>query len=171
MRKALALLMAVLLLGSLATAVFANNSPTNNPSPTGTPEIIVEIYYHYDPQNPEYGGTVVLHEGDEYIITPKEKDGYEYTHYEFEGEYEVVSKDGSTWVIRPLTDLVIHVFYKGGNEIPSDSSGSSTPTKPTGHDPNPDSPPTGDNTAMILVIMLVGLCGVVLAIRKIIRNH
>ena len=171
MRKVFALLMAVLMLGSLATAVFAN------PSPPATPEIIVEIYYHYDPQNPEYGGTVVIKEGDEYIITPKEKDGFEYTHYEFEGKSEIVYQDGSTWVIRPLTDLVIHVFYKGGDNAPSDDdnrpdpSGSSTPTKPTGHDTNPDSPPTGDNTVMVLLVMLAGLCGVVLAIRKIIRNH
>ena len=171
MRKVLALVLALLMLGTLVPAVFATLSPH------GTPEIIVEIWYHYDPQNPEYGGMVVLQEGDEYTITPNEKDGYTYTHYEFDGEYEIVSQDGSTWVIRPLTDLVIHVFYTGGGQNPSDNdnrpdpSGSAGAPHPSGHDNNPDSPPTGDNTVMILLVMLAGLCGVVLAIRKIIRNH
>lgn len=154
MRKVFALLLAVLLLGSLATVCFATD---DLPSTVVVPEFNVHIIFDFD--IPEDGGTEVVKEGGQYVFSPREKDGYTFDHYEITGSYEIVSKDGNTWTIVPLTSLVIHVKYKG--VTPQD--------KPT--DDKPTSPSTGMNTALYAALILFGLCGVVVAGRKLVKNH
>ena len=151
MRKVIALLLTVLLLGSLATAVFAA------PSVVAPVEFEIEIILDLDP--PEDGGKVTVKEGEEYVLTPPEKEGYEFDKYVIEGEYEIVKKDGDKWTIIPKSDLVIHVKYKG------------VEPKPVPHDDKPVSPSTGDNSLFLGILMVVGLCGVVLATRKLVKTH
>lgn len=151
MRKLFALLLAVLMLGSLATMVFAKDSPV------GKPEFEIEIELDLD--NPTPGGKVTVKEGDEYILIPPNKPGYEFDTFIIEGDYELVSKDKDKWVIIPKGNLKVHVKYK--NVTP----------KPSPSDNKPVSPNTGDNMLMIALVMAVGLCGVVLAVRKLVRNH
>jgi len=153
MRKLAALLLVVLLLGSLATVAFAEDDP----SKTIDPKYKVEIIYDFEV--PEDGGTYTVKENEEFVFSPKEKDGYTFDRYEIEGEYELVSKDGNTWTIIPKSDLIIHVKYKGVTPEP----------KPT--DDKPVSPGTGVNTVLIAAVILVGLCGVVLAGKKLAKNH
>lgn len=160
MRKFFALILAVLILGSLATVAFASDT---GDSPVGKPEFKIEIYYDFE--TPELGGTVIItgpegsDHSDPYILTPKEKEGYEFDTYVIEGDYEIVSKDGDKWTIIAHGNLVVHVKYKG------------VETKPTPHDDKPVSPNTGDNTMMFILVMALGICGVVLASRKLLRNR
>lgn len=151
MRKVIVLLLTVLLIGSLATAAFAA------PSKEADVEYTIEIIYDF--KTPEPGGTVTVKEGDEYVLVPKDKDGYEFDTYDIKGEYELVKKDGNKWTIIPKGDLVVHVRYKG---VPS-------ATVPT--DKSNTSPRTGDNTMLIMSLMVLGLCGVVLSVRKLSKSH
>lgn len=152
MRKVFALLLTVLLLGSLATMVFAGDDP----SAVAVPKYTIDIYYDFETPEQE---TVVVDEGKTITITPKDKDGYEFDTYEISGEYEIVSKDGKSWVILPKSDLVIHVKYKGVTPEP----------KP--EDDKPVSPRTGVNPMIYAGLILFGLCGVVVATRKLVKNH
>ena len=61
MRKVLALLLTVLLIGSLATAVFAEDDPSR----TANPEYEIDIIYEFEV--PEYGDTTIVKEDEEYI--------------------------------------------------------------------------------------------------------
>lgn len=153
MRKVLALLLAVLLLGALATVCFADEYTGN--SQAVDPEYKVHIIYDF--AVPEDGGTVEVKPGNSVVISPKEKDGYIFDHYEITGEYEIISKDGNSWTIVPKSSLTIHVKYKGVNPKPVDDK--------------PVSPPTGVNTVLYAALILFGLCGVVFATRKLIKNH
>lgn len=153
MRKVFALLLTVLLLGSLATMVFASD---DDPSAVAVPKFTIEIHFDFETPVVE---TVVVEDGTEYTLTPKEKDGYEFEGYEISGEYEIKSKDGNTWVIIPKSDLVIHVKYKGVTPEP----------KP--EDDKPVSPRTGVNTVLFAAMILVGLFGVVVATRKLVKTH
>ena len=153
MRKVIVLLLTVLLIGSLATIAFAED----NPSRTGDVEYKIDVVYDFEV--PEYGDTTIVHKDEEYILKPREKDGYTFDHYEIEGEYTIISKDGDTWTIVAHTSLLIHVKYKGVS------------TKPNPQDDNPVSPSTGVNTALFAAMIVFGLCGVVFASRKLIKTH
>lgn len=154
MRKVFALLLTVLLLGSLATFAFASDG---NPSQVIVPKFSIEIIYDFE--TPEDGGTVTVDQGTEYTLTPKEKEGYEFEDYVITGEYTLVSKDGSTWVIIALSDLVIHVKYKDVTPTP----------KPI--DDNPVSPRTGVNVVLYTAMILLGLFGVAYVTRKLVKTH
>lgn len=153
MRKVLALLLTVLLIGSLATAVFAEDDP----SKTANPEYEIDIIYEF--KVPEYGDTTIVKEDEEYILKPRDKDGYIFDHYEIEGTYEIISKDGNTWTIVAHSSLTIHVMYKGV-----------TP-KPNPQDNKPVSPSTGVNTVLYSVMILLGLFGIAFATRKLVKTH
>lgn len=131
-----------------------------NNSPTGEKEHKISVTYEFE--TPEPAVIVTVKDGSEYTLTPVAKDGYEFDRYVIEQtegtDYEVISKNGSTWKILAKADLTIRVYYKGVKSTP----------KPV--DNTPVSPKTGDNTLMIAGIMLLGLCGVVLASKKLVRN-
>lgn len=155
MRKVIALLLAVLLLGSLATVCFADDYEGG--SVVVVPKFTVHIIYDFPV--PEDGGTTEIPQGNQYVITPKDKEGFTFEGYEITGEYEIISKDGNKWTIVPLSDLTIHVKYK--NVKPED--------KPV--DDKPVSPSTGFNTVLFGALILFGLCGVAVATRKLVKNH
>lgn len=155
MRKLIALLLAVLLLGSLAAVCFADEYEGG--SVVVVPKYTVHIIYDFP--IPEDGGTTEIPQGNQYVITPKEKEGFTFEGYEITGEYTIVSKDGNKWTIIPLSDLTIHVKYK--NVKPED--------KPV--DDKPVSPGTGFNTVLFGALILFGLCGVAVATRKLVKNH
>ena len=96
---------------------------------------------------------------EEYILKPRDKDGYIFDHYEIEGTYENISKDGNTWTIVAHSSLTIHVMYKGV-----------TP-KPNPHDNKPVSPSTGVNMVLYSVMIVLGLCGIAFATRKLVKAH
>ena len=154
MRKVIVLLLTVLLLTSLATVAFATE---DGQSEVTKPGYKVEVIYDFDVE--ESGGVTIVQENEEYTLSPKEKEGYEFEGYEITGEYELVSQDGSTWVIIPHSDLVIHVKYK------------ETKPNPNPHDDEPVSPPTGDNAALYTAMILIGLFGVVLSVKKLVKTH
>ncbi len=153
MKKALALLLAVFLLGSLATVCYAGDF--SGDSQAVDPEYKVHVIYDF--QIPEDGGTVEVKPGNTVVITPKDKDGYIFDHYDITGDYEIVSKDGNSWTIMPKSSLTIHVKYKGVNPPPNDDK--------------PVSPSTGANVPLYAALVLFGLCGVVVATRKLVKNH
>ena len=157
MRKIFALMLAVLMLASFATVAFAQDSPT------GEKKHDVDIIHEY-PTGSEDMPTITVGDDDTITVSAKEKDGFTFDSFVIEGDYEVVKKNGNTWVIRAKSDLKIHVRYSGKS--------SSTPTKPAVKpvDNKPTSPKTGDNTAMVVVMMLVAMGGIALASKKLSRN-
>ena len=151
MRKVIVLLLAVLLLGSLATASFAA------PSSEAPVEFKIEIIYEFNP--PEHGGVVVVKEGEEYTLVPKYRDGYEFDKYEIEGKYTIVKTDGDKLTIVAQGDLVVHVRYKGTPRV----------TVPVDH--GSTSPHTGDNNLIVMALLLLGLGGVLFSVKKLSKSH
>ena len=159
MTRFFALLLVVLMLGSFVTVAFANDSPV------GSKEHTIDVTHEY-PSGNENEPTVTAGDNDTYTLTAKEKDGYVFTGFEFDGvegkDYEIVSKDGNTWVIKAKSDLKIRVHYRGNAPVTKPSE------KPV--DNKPTSPKTGDNTAVIFAMMLVAMCGVAVAAKKLSHN-
>ena len=159
MRRIFALLLAVLMFASFATVAFAADSPV------ATKEYKITVTHEFG--TPE---TVVaaVKDGNEYTLTAKEKEGYKFVGFEIEqpeSSYEIVSKNGNTMVIRAKADLTVHAKYEA---VAAAKPAATTGAKPV--DGKATSPKTGDNTAMVVVMMLVAMCGVVVASKKLVRN-
>lgn len=154
MRKLICVLLAVLMMAGFATVAFA----TDVPSPTEpTIQHLVEVIYHIDP--PYSAGTVRLDDGEVYQFTAREFEGLEFDRFEIEGEYVIEYENGTTIWVRPLSDIVIHVYFKD------------VPPQDDPHDHGPDSPHTADNTVWILAVMALGLFGAFVAGKKLIREN
>ena len=150
MRKFFALLLAVLMLGALATVAFATD---DNPSPTGGVEFEIEI----DSNLPSYvaDSVEVVKDGDTFTYTAKDIDGYNFSGFVIEGDYEIVYQDGNTIVIRPKGDVKVHVEY---DEVP--------PAEPKPQDKGDKSPRTADPSMLLLAVLLVGACGSFVAAKR-----
>ena len=153
MRKFIAVMLAVFLLAGFTTMAFADDIP----SPTTQVHHRVQVIYELNP--PITAATVDVDDGETYRFTAREFEGFEFDRFEIDGEYEIVFQDGATIEIRPITDVVIHVFFK--NVEPGNDP----------HDPSPVSPHTGTNLYWIIGIMMFAVVGVVFATKKLIRDR
>ena len=155
MKKLIAVLLALSLMVGFATVVSATGDV---PSATTPKEHQVEIRYELDPVITI--GRYTVADGDTYTFTaPKEYEGHEFDRFEIDGQYELVSRDGNTIVIRPHEDIVIHVYFKDvePHEDP--------------HDPSPVSPHTGVDMFGILFVMVLGIFGVFVACKKLLPSR
>ena len=155
MRKFVAILLAVVIVASLATAVFAG------PSTETDTKWRVDVVY--DLEEPKDGGTWEVKDGDQWTFTAEDQEGYEFEDFEIvvegEGDYELVSKDGKTITLIPKGHIIVHVKFK--NTTPED--------KPV--DDKPDSPPTGTILPFVIIAMVIGMAGVVLSTKKLLKNR
>ena len=151
MKKAIALMLSLLLLASVITVAFALDSATGDAE--------YKVIVIYETKDPWSEGPFTVKEGDNYTLIVKTVDGYEFDKIKVEGEYELISQDGSTYVLKPKESLVIHVLFKDV-----------TPT-PKPEDDNPVSPGTGLNPTLVAVAAMFAICGVVVCTRKLLKNH
>lgn len=158
-KKALAVLVAMLIVMFSCVSAFAAISPSGKPSldvtiiptegGTGSYDITTEI------EAGPNGGTIVE-------FTPKPNPGYTFEKWELEGEYDIV--DGSLTTdklkVEAYSDLVATPYYVSASGTPGSSVDANT---------SQTSPQTGDNTNVMfaVAIVLVAMAGAVVVTRKI----
>ncbi len=155
MKKFIALLLTLLIVGSLVTTVFAG------PSTETDTKWQVEVIY--DLEEPKAGPKDEVKDGDIWKFTAEDQEGYEFEGFEIEvdgdGSYEIIAQNGKHIEIKVNGNLVVHVKFK--NTKPED--------KPV--DDKPDSPPTGSYLPFLVIAMMIGLGGVVLSTRKLLKDR
>ena len=162
MKKVFALLLAVLMLSTLSLTVFADTGApetTRYPSREGETEFQVEIIYEVTEPIEDRIQYISVPDGDTFTFTARDIPGYEFERFDIDGEYEIISQDGRTIVVKPHGDLVVHVRFRGV-----------TP-QPVPDDHGQTSPHTGDNTILVVGMMLLGLCGVVVSTKKLVKSR
>ncbi len=155
MRKILAILLTVLIVGSLATAVFAG------PSTETDTKWRVEVIYDLEEEVP--GGEWEVKDGDIWTFTAEDQEGYEFEGFEIlvdgEGSYEIIKQEGNHLELKVNGNLVIHVKFK--DTTPEDNP----------DDPGPISPPTGSYLPFIAIALIIGMAGVVLSTKKLLKDR
>ena len=168
MKKLFAVLLAVLIVSAFVLPVFAADSPGADG------KWAVDIYYHLD--TVEHDPTVLVDDPGTYTFVPADKEGYEFDYYEVykvhDGDVKELvetyttpegvtinfsSEFGKVPELDFCSDAEIHVYFK-----------EKTPVEP---DPTPVSPPTGSNVLPYVALILIGIIGVAVATRKLVKNH
>ncbi|MBR3987928.1 MAG: LPXTG cell wall anchor domain-containing protein [Clostridia bacterium] len=173
MKKAISLLIAVLLMVCGIVSVSAEISPTASVVDTKITIDAIAV--------PEEGGTVTpsIKNPVEYIVgsdgtvtlIASSNDGFKFTHWEFiTGEFDIIegSLTSSTIVILPKGDTNIRAYAHFASEdasLPSTEPATKVPYEP---DDDDKSPTTGDFTPVFFaagaVVMMLGVA--VLALKK-----
>ena len=169
MKKIIAIALAVLMLASLATVSFAATS--EGESPIGDVKATIEITLNLDGEE-EFFDTLSVNKGEAITITAPEKDGYEFKNMVISGDFRQTKVYTTPSVtITPNGDIQVTINYEkkgaddGGTPIPLVPG--NTPSTPAGPvDNGPTSPDTGVNVALIVLIALMGICGVAVATKK-----
>lgn len=108
------------------------------------------------------GGTITVSAnpvvvGEEVTLTASAADGYVFTEWAIEGDYDVVSDDGETITIIPNGDLVIDAVFESEEESEDEET--------TSDDTSDTSPTTGQSAAAVMVV-LVAACVALAVARK-----
>lgn len=153
MKKALSILFALLLMCCAVVSVSANPSPT---APDPDNKIIIDAIpvpgeagnTTPDINNP---GKVEINSGEVITLTATPSKGYKFSHWEFIfGEFEIVegSLTTPTITIKPTgtSNIRAEAHFVKEDVTPTPPATKPVPTLPT----DPNSPPTGDNTALII---------------------
>lgn len=151
MKKFLAVLFSVVILATfMAVPAFAAVSPEGEVVHT------VEL---------PSGDTVEVADGDT-ITLEKEDNGYEFTGWVIEGEYEIVSGDltSDNLVIRPLSDLVVEATYDSGDENLEDDD------VEVDENESDKAPQTGNGTIVLVTLLTAGAFVAMVATRKAVRS-
>ena len=166
MKKFLSIALAIVMIFALSAVAFAEEA-TEYKSPVPQDEFKIDVSWF--PGDGSLGDavadqyTVVKNTDGTVTITANPKANGEFTKWEIDGKYEVVSGDLTTPVItvRPASDLKIVAYFKapGGTEP--------TTVKPTEKPSNPVSPKTGDPLFLIIALAALALGTGIFAVKKI----
>ena len=151
MKRIIALLMAVMLVASVAViSVAAKDSPTPVTYYSMTAEAVGAGEASVSPAKVEIGSNGTA------TFTATEKGG-KFQKWELHCEYDIVegSLTSATLVIRPKSDVHGIAFFEGGDKKDGKKDDGST------------SPKTGDMTIVFATLMLVALGAGVFAVKKI----
>lgn len=154
MKKIFAVLLAVVLVVFATVPAFAIKSPS------GETKYDVVV-------NNNQGGTgsytvESVEDNDHYIITADPKDGYEFSHWVIDGDYDIIegSLTDITITIKPLSDVVITPYFEKDGETPGEGPKD---------DDSDKSPATGDVSTQVMVVIAmlsVALFGAVVVKRS-----
>ena len=180
MKRILAIALAILMLAGLATVAFADDATTETQDPNGLSAVgnvkyLVEV-------NLDLAGSIKLQEraevndGESYTIVAPDVAGYTFVKIIVDGEFEEASRQTKEYTsksvtITPTGDVNVIIEYvknatNNGPAQPADLGGDNAAAPAGPVDNSNTSPDTGVNFALIALVMMMSVCGIAVATKK-----